>query len=680
MYTTYNGTRVVQDATELPDLRKARSLYADFETTSFDDKKKSTNPWRDCYVAGLGLTVDEEPGAWYVPVNHRHGECLLESVVASWWCDLLDAVTANRGDWTNHNVKYDAHVSANCLGVLPECPLNDTLTWAKLVDSDRLGKGGYGLDALSRAWLHEDIDSYYLSLKPYLANSKDYGRVPVDVMAAYCGQDVMTNRRLAKYIRSAMPDQCHAVWQMETDLTTVLFHVERTGMRVNKRMLQVRELEVWGHLMRLDKELAELVGRSFNPAANEDCFDVICNQYGLPVLAWTEEGEDEDGEPAGNPSFDKHALAQYMAHPFAPHEVIKRIVEYRKRNTHKNFFVRPYQEVSVPCDDGSDQSVMHPTYNQVVRTGRMSCKKPNSQQLDKSAKELVLPPPGCSIVSVDDSQIEFRTIVHYIQDEYALDAYARDPDTDFHDWVSKMVGIKRKPAKTINFLMAFGGGKEKLLRGLESNMDLVGDLKLEVARMLADGEIEESQQKSAFEALARRKAEDTYTTYHETLPSLKRTSRHVAKTCEARGYVYNLAGRRRHLPKNRAHIAFNTLNQSSAADMMKMRMVKLFKYLTSCGLYGIGKVQIMAQVHDELVLTMPTAWADDSRTRIGIVAFMETCPIPGFRVPLRCAIGSSATNWREASESAAVIKYDRLVAVDSGLHEDPLRHLLERTS
>lgn len=1000
-----NGTRLVEAASELPDLRNARNVFADYETTSFDDKKAAIDPWHDCWVAGLAVTVDDAPRAWYVPVNHRHGTNLPEDAVADWWLSVVS--TAKR--WVNHNVKFDAHVSANCWGVVVdpgELALCDTLTWAKLIDSDRQGRGGYGLDALARDWLKEDISRYELAIRRYLEKTKDYGRVPADVMAEYAGQDVMTTRRLARYIEAQMPESCHGVWRTETDLTGLLFEVERHGMRVNRLQLQKRELQLFFEMGIIAKRLEERVGRVWDPANNKDCFDVLCNQFGLPILAWTEEGEDEEGEPSGNPSFDKHALAQYHSYPYAPVDVIEDVMSYRKRATHKNFFVRPYQELAIDAGDGSGQAVMHPSYNQVVRTGRMSCKKPNSQQLDENAKELVLPPPGFATVSCDDclpagvliptpygdkpieeiaanllpvltycndgtlkfsrtsrgarigygaiykitfddgstfectathgferhgdqgrvncedlqsgdrlkhvvesryyaypswqvngrhyskhrlvaewivgdqifgdldhvhhkdenkenwhadnlevkdavlhisehsiknyakqnhslrlerlrdalknrrsyigdknpnwqggkikasceacgesfdcwpsqdimycsdkcrsqvrsdniqeqwnngtrvraeiearkcaicgaefivkgfrmndqrlccsrsctqklnwkrrheetnycvvsvehvrddwyyhitvpetgqyvttnglvnkqSQVEFRTIIHYINDPYAVRAYAEDPDTDFHDWVANLIGIKRKPAKTANFLMAFGGGKEKLLKGLESNMDLVGDIKAEVDAMVARGEVPDDQKKEVFAMLARRRAQRTYDTYHESLPGLKRTSRSVARVCQDRGYVFNLMGRRRHLPREKAHIAFNTLNQSSAADMMKARMVKLWKYLRREGLWGSDRVHVMAQVHDDLTSTMPQEWAGDPRTRLGLLAMMETAPCE-LRVPLRCAIGWSVKHWREACKSAKAVKYDRQLAVRLGLHEDPLGHLCGR--
>jgi hypothetical protein len=110
-----NGGCLVESIAELPRFDSINLLFGDFETTSGDDKLDSLNPWHHCGVAGIAVTVDDAFGAWYVPVNHRFGTNLPIDPVIDWWLDLL----ARCKRWVNHAIKYDAHVSANALGVLP---------------------------------------------------------------------------------------------------------------------------------------------------------------------------------------------------------------------------------------------------------------------------------------------------------------------------------------------------------------------------------------------------------------------------------------------------------------------------------------------------------------------------------------------------------------------------------
>jgi DNA polymerase-1 len=615
-----NGVKLIQSQDELPNLVGAKDVFADFETSSGHPKLTSLNPWKNCGIAGLGVTVDKAKGAWFIPD---------EFLPTDWWQDVLD----NCERWINHNVKYDAHVSANCRGVLPACAIVDTLTLAKIIDSDRIMRGGYSLKALSKGWLHEDIEQYEARLQPYLHNNKDYGSIPVDILAEYGGQDVITNRRLWHYEDSQCPDQCRDVWNTEIELTSVLFDIERNGMCVNKAELQLTELKLLNRMQRLDDELTELVGSSFRPHVNEDCYDILCNQYGLPVLGWTNE---DDPTKKSNPSFDKKTLAKYAAHPYAPQDVVSRIQKYRKINTQVSFFVRPYQEHQV---DGR----LHPSYNQCVRTGRMSCKEPNSQQLDELAKRLIHPSEGYTFLSYDYAQIEFRTIVHYIKDPVAIAAYAENPDTDFHDWVAGMCAIKRKPAKSVNFCMGYGGGKNRLISMLATNMDLVGSLKKGVDKLVTEGKIEKERAMQVFEMLCRQRAEKVFNTYHATLPSLKTTSWRAEAALKRKGYVFNACGRRRHLPEKAAHRAFNTLNQSLAADIMKERTVALAKACKGT------PIRLIASVHDETLLEAPNEIANDPRTTRDIVDILEH-PGVDLRVPIRVSYGRSTGNWRDASK------------------------------
>lgn len=650
-----NGGILVQEVSELPKLAGARVVFADFETTSGDPREKSINPWHYCDILGLAITVDDVRPAWYIPVGHKPHllyKNLPKEVVYDWWCDIIDACER----WENANVKYDAHVSTNYAGVLPECELVDLTTLAKIIDSDRLR---YGLKYLSKDWLHEDISKYEEALKPYLNKNKDYGVIPQDLVGEYACQDVLTARRLSKYIHAQKPEEVSTVWNNEIELTTNLFHMERTGMRVTPD-IQLKEFMVLNRMSEIDAELARLVGRSFRPHVADDCFDVLCNQYGLPVLERTDT-KNEGNNWQGNPSFSKSAMLQYSAHPFAPKDVVAGIREYRHLNTLWNFFLRPYQELQ------DEDGILHTSYDQCKRTGRLGSSQPNAQQLSKAAKELIVPPEGYSFISIDYSQIEFRTIVHYIQDSAAIAAYNKDPWTDFHQWVAEECRVHRKPAKTINFLMGFGGGRQRLVDQLMTVMELVGDLKDQAEKIVEPG----GNAMDIFTSLCKQRAEQVYDTYHSTLPGLKRTSYRATNAAKSRGYVRNLMGRRRHLPAERAHIAFNTLNQSSAADIQKERTNAVFKLCRETG----DIIKPIASVHDQTLFIAPTEVANDPRTLVDLVALMEDTTLKDIlRIPIRCTVGVSERHWREADsdEKSQKLEFDR-VKLAGG---NRLRHLV----
>lgn len=628
MITFPNGGRLVQSLDELPDLRGAKSLYLDFETTSGDPGEDSLSPWHDCHVAGFALTIDDVEGAWYVPTGHHYaGSNLPLDAVVDWLNEVEDSAEC----WVNHNVKYDMHVNTNSYGLVFTGRVVCTVTQAKIIDSDRLR---YALDVLAKDWLGEDMSRAYEAMRPWLHKNKDYGAIPADLMADYACGDVLTNRRLYKYIREQMPEQCEFVSSVEEKMTRVLYDVERRGLSVDLQELQIRHMQILGQLISIDERLEKLTGVSFRPHVAEDCYQILCNQFGLPVLGWN---RPKNKESAATPSFDKHAMAQYAAHPTAPKDIVELIIAFRKLHTLMNFFVVPYQNQQI-C------GLMHCWYNQCVRTFRMSCSDPNMQQLSKEAKKLVHPRAGYGFISCDYSQIEFRYMVHYIDDQECIRAYRENPDTDFHTWVAEMCEIHRKPAKTINFLMGFGGGKAKLLMALESNMELVGTLMDEVDALIEKGELPPEKRHESFKLFAKKRAEKVYDTYHGKLPGIKRTSRAACNTARMRGYVFNMAGRRRHLPQERAHIAFNTLNQSSAADLLKERTVALHEMLRGTD------VHIVASVHDETLLECPLEYLEDERLHRDIVGLLEDPAFP-LSVPVRCGIGWSTKSWYEASLS-----------------------------
>jgi len=625
-----NGGQLVEDVCELPRLTNAKNLYCDFETTSFDPKQEAFKPYHGHRIAGICITADDLKPAWYIPIRCNHEKWNLPLKPVLKW---LDKTINSCEDWVNQSVKFDAHFAKQD-DIDFNCRLVDTMVLAKLIQSDRYS---YGLSALSFEWLEEDISPLEKRLKAYLSGckSKDYGDVPGDIIGEYGCQDVFTARKLYKYALRRRQDQVKDVWETEIKLTPVLFDMEVTGLRVDPQELAKKQLTVLYQLSLLEEELHTLTEFPIRPHTNEDCYEVMCNKYGLPVLGRTDKGD---------PSFDKDTLTSYRAHPLVSESenlttIVKKIQRYRKLHTLHNFFIAPYREHEV---DG----LMHSNYNQIVRTGRLSCRRPKAQQLSPEAKELIHPLDGTDFIRWDYSQIEFRLIVHYIQDVAAIKAYNENPDTDFHLWVAEMCSMPRKPAKNVNFAVAYGGGKRKVVTMLASNMTLVGYLQKKVEELIKADKIDVSQRQQVFDLLCTRKAEHVYQTYHDTLPGLKRTSKRASTNLIIRGHVYNAYGRQRHLPPVAAFRAFNTIIQSCAADVIKERTVAFApRYNKAVRESGVLPC---ASVHDETLLYVPKEISNDKHALREQRDIFENTTVK-FRVPIRISCGRSSTNWKEAS-------------------------------
>lgn len=667
-----NNGILVKNVSEIPtSFLQAEKLYLDVETKSDDPTKDSLNPWRTCAVAGIAITVDNCQQAYYL--DYRYTENFRTNAAK-----LVQSLMNSVKWWINHNIKYDMHVLANDLQIVFPKTLRCrcTIASARLRDSDRSGpRGGYSLDALAKSWLKVDINPYEHRLQPYLGQkNKDYGRIPADIIGEYGCVDVFTERDLDDYIQRTLPERCKQVADTEVSLTTELFKLEQVGMPFDRVKMQIAQAETLTRMTILDAELYSLTGMDFRPAYSPDCEAVLCGKFGLPHVKHTI--DKATGEETDNPSFDVKALALYSAMPYAPQDVIERIKEFRKLSQRNSLFFNPI------LDFGWEEYI-HPWYGQNdARTGRMTCKTPNIQQFDEFVSTLIEPPKGWSLISSDASQIEKRLVIHYIQDLPGIAAYQNDPDTDFYQMVADQGGISRQAAKAVDLGIGYGEGEKKLVAALKLNKDVVAWAKAEIAKLGLENDSEKRD--GLFNELTESRGKYLFKAYHERFTTLKPTAKRAEAAVKSRrlgttgdnehyyGYITNLYGRDRHLPYakyrtdfqtkdalDRAWLAFPSLNQGTAADLMKERFVDVMQNtIQDLPIYAIGVV------HDELLWLAPTEIARDPRTKRDLIAVLETPSIP-LSVPIRWSIGVSETNWSHAANKvkdggcSAMLQYDK---------------------
>lgn len=575
----------------LPDLRNREEIFLDVETTSFDDKVPALNPWEGHRIAGIAICAEGD--ASYIPVRHQHGENVPLDEARDWLAEVL----ATCGTWVNHNVKFDAHFVAHEGIAIPT--LVDTVVLAKMIDSDART---HALKPLCRDIglpMDEEVE-----LKAWLkgAKTKDYGAAPADIVGRYAKMDVIGNRALYRHLLEQLPSDMEELWEMEKKLTNLLYRMEVRGLHTDRdecRREQVRSLRA---MVEASDRIQELTGVELKNSP-KCLFEILCVQLGLPILARTDNG---------SPSFDKAALKLYEGLPEVRFDerasgVIDALGTYREEAQFKGLFADSFIEKGPH---------LHPSYNQLVRTGRMSSSGPNSQQLNKRAKKLIV--PKGAFFSTDASQVEFRVIAHYIQDEDVIRAYTDNADTDFHTWVAELCGVDRKPAKTMNFAMAYGAGKQKITQQLSQMLEV------------------ETDDPREFERLTQMRANEIFARYHERLPGVKRTSEKANASCRRKGYIRNVYGRRRHLPLSQTHKAFNSLVQGCAMDITKTKMVELDEF----------GARIVANVHDEILIDDDPKIINDPEWQREVLAILEG-PTK-IRVPIRWDWGTSEESWADA--------------------------------
>lgn len=561
----------------------------DFETTSLDDEKSSINPWHSCFLLGIAITWDDHDTAYYIPIRHRQHQSISNVTIGEARAFLTQVLSITK-NWINHNIKYDVHALYNDFGIEAKCRLVDSLTMCKLCKKEERLR--YNLTEIMGEWYDTDISQLEHTIKRHI--KKDYGVCPIDYMAEYACTDVISVRTMKESWDQLIPAETARLKEIEIALTPCLVDIERKGLRVDQPKLEQDKL-VYGAL--LETIAAELSNRTglpqFRAHTNSDCYAYFCSKMGYPIIEYTEKQQ---------PSFSEDVIKQYSRIPGVDGAICDLILAYKMYQKTVTSFILPYLQLNV---DG----ILHCDYNQSVRTGRMSCRNPNMQQLNALAKRYIIPRVGKKLVELDFSQIEYRMIVHYIENEDAIKAYNENPDTDFHLWMSKQCNVDRKFAKTLNFLLGYGGGITRLLQSLTS--DYLG---------------REEYNASYIQTLA----EDTYSKYHKALPTLTRTKNHAASVMRQRGYVKTILNRRRYLPYKYNYKAFNTVCQGSAADLMKERTVALHKETDS----------IVAIVHDSWLLEVNIGEDTNEYARL-----LESPEDIAFSVPLICKTATSTTNW-----------------------------------
>lgn len=650
MLTLGSNRKLIESVSELPDFSTAENLYMDFETGQFGSvsvkKHQGMYPFLGDRICGIAVTADNYPDAYYIPIRHRRTpdrNLPLDSVQR--WL----ALQLTCKNWVNHNIKFDA-MFAHFDKADFQCRLVDTLPLSKMIDTDRLS---HGLKDLRRDFLGYDepdkdrVDAFLKS-----ARTSDHSEVPIDIEGDYACGDVLSNRDLYLYLLRNRPSQIERVWETEILLTPVLFDMELEGLTVDPAEINLQNLTTLYRLIELSERISKIADREWTNSS--DCvYDILCQRFGLPVLA-TKWQRNEDGflEDTGRPTFDAAALEQYQIHPSVlSHpkilELVNLICEYREHATFKGLFLDTFAALA----DGTNR--IHPSYNQVVRTGRMSASRPGIQQQNKRSKALIHPDPGHGFFSNDYSQIEYRLIVHYCQDEDAIRAYNEDPRTDFHEWVAGQIHANRDAAKRINFGMAYGMGKKSTTRNLAKEPEIIAEISEMVTSMVKEGAIPSSHAPMLFKELVSRRASEVYVTYHEKFPRIKSTSDQAKNNCLKRGYVFNAYGRRRHLPPKASRKAFNSVVQGCAMDIMKERMVALSpRYNPRSRELGLT---LKANVHDEVLTQVPLEHLADPAVHGWLCDLLEQPSIP-FKVPIATGMGYSSRSWAEAGAKGAIME------------------------
>ncbi len=581
------------------DLRKMVQDFMKAETIAVDTE---TDGLRG-NIIGISLAANGFEG-FYIPLISEHNSNLDHKVVTEILQPLFNSPTVGK---IGHNIKYDLE-SLDKLG-LEVTPITfDTMIAAYVLHAHLRS---FDLDTASQRELGYTMISYADAAG---STKKETSLVtaPIERVAEYAAEDAVITYRLYEAYRKqldAEPALKKVAETIDFPLVPVLKRMESRGVCLDVKKLGRLETDIEQEIGTIKAKIEQHATGPIN----------INSPAQLQKLLF----EDLKLERQGIRSNQKglSTAAQELEKLQGLHPVIDDILRYRELTKLQNTYVQILPKLA---DKGGR---VHTQFSQTTATtGRLASSDPNLQnipirsELGNKIRATFVAPKGYDLLSLDYSQIELRIIAHLSNDKNLKQAFI--DGRDIHDEVAKRLGIDRRAAKAINFGIFYGLSAFGLSQSLK--------IEQKVAKQYIDAYFE------------------TYSVVAQYLQDTKQSLRET-------GYVETLFGRRREIPEIHAsnsivraqaeRIAINAPAQGTAADLMKLAMIEVDKWLEQE--YGdqAERPYLLLQVHDELLLESPHALTREVGNKVKTI--MEN--VTKISVPLEtnCAVGS---NWGELNE------------------------------
>lgn len=510
-----------------------------------------------------------------------------------------------------HNTKFDMHMFANA-GMKIVGKLHDTVVLAKIVDENRRS---YQLRDIA-AGLHGGVTKFEYMVDAYKQLNKvsDYRQIPRQLLSEYANADVWNCylEFITDFVKLDA-ENLRDLYDNEMELMIALYAMERYGMQVDTEYERPLKQDLQTLTDNAERAIYEEAGRMFNINSAKQLYEVLMNLGVSSTLI----GKTEKG----NPKLDKHALADLAD----KHNVtiVQKILEYRKYEK----LLSTYADGIYSQRDAADR--VHGSINQTeATTGRMSITKPALQTLpkrDKRIRKAFVPDADHTLWFFDLDQVEYRLFAHYAklpslleQIRGGYDVHAATAATLFGRNLDELVELVhqgdddatalRSRAKTLNFALIYGMG----------NQALANDLKVSLTE-----------------------ATDIKARYFSTMPEARVFISTVQQVIKTRGYVKNFYGRRRRLDPDDCYKAPNALIQGCAADYIKHKIVRIYKYLMHNKLH----THMTNVVHDEIVVNIHNDEQHLAPTIRWLLSDFET-----FRCPITAGAENGNPSWGQKEE------------------------------
>lgn len=606
-YSTLADLKSIAHTYHLVDNEEKRENLGRFllsqDFFAFDTETDGIDPLTAGLV-GMSFAVKENE-AWYVPVPADAEEAA--KVIAHFSPALQNPESLKIGQ----NIKFDILVLRK-YGVRVAGPLFDTMIAHYLLNPELR----HGMDYLADTYLKYKTIPIEKLIGPKGKNQLSMRDVPIAQIAEYAAEDADVTLKLKNYFAPELKKEGleSLFFDIEMPLIYVLAEMEETGVKLDTVALKQSSDVLTGELNKLEKEIHELAGVKFNINSTKQVGEILFERLKIEEKA--------KKTKTGSYSTSEDILEKMRS----KHPIVGKLLEYRGLKKLLSTYIDALPELIRP-----ETGKVHTSFNQTVTsTGRLSSTNPNLQNipirddLGREIRKAFIPDnEDCIFFSADYSQIELRIMAHLSKDEHMIEAFRSGADIHAAT-AAKIYGIPveevtsdmRRKAKTANFGIIYGIS----VFGLAERLNIPRA----ESKELIDG-------------------------YFKSYPGIRDYMDESIEVARDKGYVETIYKRKRFLPDIKSHNAIvrgyaerNAINapiQGSAADIIKVAMVAIFKRFEAEGL----KSKMILQVHDELNFNV----LKEEQEKVKQIVLEEMEGAIKLEVPLIADCGEGA-NWLEA--------------------------------
>jgi len=590
--------------------KELRSLISGIKKAKFvslDTETDSRYPTQ-AHLVGVSFSTKSHH-AYYLPLGHDYGGAPNQIPKNKAFSFIKDVLANPKIKKIGQNIKYDSIVLKR-EGLTVEGIDLDTMVLSYLLEPNW---GQHNLNRLALTYLQVPTIPYSdivgKGRKELTMNAVD-----IEKVTPYACQDADLAYQLSSILWPKVKEQKldKLYRQIELPLIEVLADMEMWGVKIDTDALKKLSGELRMDMGHLKEKIFNICGEEFNLNSPQQLAHVLFEKMNLPPSRRT--------KITKGYSTDFTTLQELAVnYPIAQHTL-----EYRQLAKLKSTYAD-----ALPLLLNPETRRLHTSYNQTVTsTGRLSSSDPNLQnipvrgELGPRFRQAFIPEEGHLFLSADYSQIELRVLAHLSGDSALIDTFLNDRDIHqetakqvFSDLTALFPEEQRRRAKIINFSMIYGASAFSLGKELGTST----------------GE-----------------AQKFIDLYYENHPLVAEFLEKIVKEAQKKGYSETLFGRKRQVPELQhqnkqtqqagRRIALNAPIQGTAADLMKMAMIDIWREIKKRSL----KSKMILQVHDELVFEVP----DDERDELEALVQDMMENVYALKVPLKVHLGWGI-NWAE---------------------------------